>query len=140
MDNDTYDDRHSRQQKINKNIVKRLEEIEDFAQTAAVEANARFDIGIENRTIAFKQIEDLKDDLDMVKRYSLDGLRDSITDLRYELSSKLDRIDDILVVHRNQLDNKGEHKKDVPRITDKEQAIIDLGKTLWGEKPHGKEK
>ena len=74
----------------------------------------------------------------MVKRYSLDGLRDSITDLRYELSSKLDRIDDILVVHRNQLDNKGEHKKDVPRITDKEQAIIDLGKTLWGEGTHGK--
>jgi hypothetical protein len=111
MDNDTYDDRHSRQQKFNKNIVKRLEEIEDFAQTAAVEANARFDIGIENRTKAFKQIEDLKDDLDMVKRYSLDGLRDSITDLKYELSSKLDRIDDILVVHRNQLDNKGEHEK-----------------------------
>ena len=34
MDNDTYDDRHSRQQICNKNIVKRLEELEDYqAQT-----------------------------------------------------------------------------------------------------------
>jgi hypothetical protein len=61
MDNDTYDDRHSRQQKYNENIVKRLEEIEDFAQTAALEANARFDIGIENRTEAFKKIQKLED-------------------------------------------------------------------------------
>jgi len=96
MDNDTYDDRHSRQQICNKNIVKRLEEledyqaqtikkleklegqnkeqiivdnnlikrieeIEDFTQTAALEANARFDIGIENRTIAFRKIKALED-------------------------------------------------------------------------------
>ena len=27
MDNDTYDDRHSKQQKFNKNIVKRLEQL-----------------------------------------------------------------------------------------------------------------
>ena len=34
MDNDTYDDRHSRQQKFNKNIVKRIEELEDLIHYA----------------------------------------------------------------------------------------------------------
>jgi len=114
MDNDTYDDRHSRQQKFNENIVKRLEELEDkipiiiqriigtedflleqkeYIETAAVEANARFDIGIENRTKAFNKIDQIEEDLDII----------DIT---------LERHADILVVHRNELDNKGKHGKE----------------------------
>ena len=46
---------------VDNNLIKRIEEIEDFTQTAALEANARLDIGIENRTIAFRKIKALED-------------------------------------------------------------------------------
>ena len=108
MDNNSYDDQRSKQQIYNKNVINRLEELEDkaankvndqlniklikkaeqcsglasvvtkldgkilnlldrledleeFTQTAALEANARFDIGINSRTIAFKKIKALED-------------------------------------------------------------------------------
>jgi len=113
MDNDTYDDRHSRQQKFNKNIVKRLEEIEDLSAQFDIAGRLlrndnqilrqefeefqestliRLDQGVENRTKAFNKIDQIEEDLDII----------DIT---------LERHADILVVHRNQLDNKGKHEK-----------------------------
>ena len=135
MDDQT-DIKFMKQEEFNTNIVKRLEELEDFKSQALI----RLDQGIENRTKAFDKIDQIEEDLDII-------------------DIKLERIDDILVVHSNQSDNQrknhfqlqkvfsekvmelleGTHGKDVPRITDKEQAIIDLGKTLFGEKPDGKQ-
>ena len=132
MDNDTYDDRHSRQQKFNKNIVKRIEELEDFAQTAAVEANARFDIGIENRTKAFERIEELEDKLHLIEEYSIKGLGDNIRDLQYNIDIKLETIDDILVVHRNQ--NATQRKNYASLIKVWDEKVIPLI-----EGTHGKE-
>ena len=118
MDNDTYDDRHSRQQKFNKNIVKRLEEIEDFAQTAAVEANARFDIGIENRTKAFKQIEDLEE-LYVKSILRIEDLEDLVAELKFDIETKLERIENILVVHRNQDRTQKKNYKALRDVWDK---------------------
>ena len=80
----------------------RIQELEDFKEISI----KRFDQGIENRTIAFKQIEDLQDDIRMIKEYGLDGLRDSLRELQYNIDTKLERIDDILVVHSNQSDSQ----------------------------------
>jgi len=154
MDNDTYDDRHSTQQTFNKNIVKRIQELEDKRPSklddqvdiklmkqdewsehinqllegidTILEENekmtnsldiagrlnrsnhkrlreefeefkestvTRLDQEIENRTKAFNKIDQIEEDLDII----------DIT---------LERHADILVVHRNQLDNKGEHGKE----------------------------
>jgi len=73
MDNDTYDDRHSRQQKFNKNIVKRLEELEDKVSI---------------------------------------------------INTKLERIDDILVVHRNQNDTQRKNHASLIKVWD--EKVIPL--------------
>ena len=116
MDNDTYDDRTSRlrdevckendqinikflkQQEFNANIVKRLESIEDFREQTLIRLNQE----IENRTKAFELIEDLQDDIRMIKEYSIDDLKESLRELEYNTDIKLERIEEILVVHRNQ--------------------------------------
>ena len=173
MDNDTYDDRTNirflKQEEFNANIVKRLEELEDLSGQFDIagrllrndnqilrkefedfksQALIRLDQEIENRTKAFERIEELETQVEALQAFN------------YNTDIKLERIDDILVVHRNQSDSQRKnhanlikvwdekvipliestHGKDVPRITDKEQAIIDLGKTLFGEKPDGKQK
>ena len=140
MDNDTYDDRIPRmndqtnikflkQEEFNRNIVKRLEELEDFKDISI----KRFDQGVENRTIAFKQIEDIQDDVKMIKEYGLDGLRDSLLDFRTEINTKLERIDDILVVHRNQSDNQRKNHFQLQKVfSDKVMELL--------EGTHGKQK
>ena len=131
MDNDTYDDRIPRmndqtnikflkQEEFNANIVKRLEELEDFKDISI----KRFDQGVENRTIAFKQIEDIQDDVKMIKEYGLDGLRDSLLDFRTEINTKLERIDDILVVHRNQNDTQRKNHASLIKVWD--EKVIPL--------------
>ncbi len=128
MDNDTYDDRTSRlrdevckendqtnikflkQQEFNANIVKRLEELEDFKDQVLV----RLDQGIENRTKAFSRIE------------ALEGFK-------YDTNIKLERIDDILVVHRNQTDNQRKNFHELRKVLD--DKVMDLLEK--GE--HGKE-
>ena len=162
IQDDQINIRFLKQEEFNANIVKRLEELEDkmavaytrikgtedFVATTTVQANIRFDQGIENRTKAFERIQELETQVEALQAFN------------YNTDIKLERIDDILVVHRNQSDSQRKnhanlikvwdekvipliestHGKDVPRITDKEQAIIDLGKTLFGEKPDGKQK
>jgi DNA repair exonuclease SbcCD ATPase subunit len=172
MDNDTYDDRHSRQNTFNKNIVKRIQELEDKKPSKLDDqvdiklmkqeewnekVIERLDQGIENRTKAFERIEELEEQLKLFEQYTIKGLADSLRDLQYNTDVKLERNDEIRAVHRNEIDNlkKNLHElkkvwdnkimdlleKDMPRVTDKEQAIIDLNKKLFGNKKgeHGKE-
>ena len=123
--NDTYDDRTSRlrdevckendqvnikflkQQEFNANIVKRLEELEDFKDQALV----RLDQGIENRTKAFSRIE------------ALEGFK-------YDTNIRLERIDDILVVHRNQSDTQRKNHANLIKVWD--EKVIPLIKGTHG--------
>jgi len=142
MDNDTYDDRtnikflkqnevNELQVTINRNIVKRLEELEDFKTKALI----RLDQEIENRTKAFERIEELQDKLDLIDRYGTKdtSVRDSLSTLRYDIETKLERIDDILVVHRNQDRTQKKNYKALRDVWDKTVLkIIEKGE-------HGKE-
>ncbi len=119
MNNDTYDDRTSRlrkevckendqvnikflkQQEFNANIVKRLESIEDFREQTLIRLNQE----IENRTKAFDKIDQIEEDLDII-------------------DIKLERIDDILVVHRNQTDNQRKNFCALRRVLD--DKVMDL--------------
>jgi len=124
MDNDTYDDRTNirflKQEEFNANIVKRLEELEDFKSQALV----RLDQEIENRTKAFERIEELKEQLKLLEQYTVKGLTDSLRDLQYNTDIKLERIDDILVVHRNQTDNQRKNFCALRRVLD--DKVMDL--------------
>ena len=138
MDNDTNDDRTSRlrdevckendqinikflkQQEFNAYIVKRLEELEDFKSQALI----RLDQEIENRTKAFDRIEELKEDFKLLEQYTVKGLTDSLRDLQYNTDIKLERIDDILVVHRNQTDNQRKNFCALRRVLD--DKVMDL--------------
>ena len=144
-----------KQQEFNANVVKRLEEIEDnYGNETRIEdleyfkdqTLIRLDQEIENRTKAFERIQELETQVEALQAFN------------YNTDIKLERIDDILVVHRNQSDSQrknhanlikvwdekviplieGTHVK--PRVTDAKQAIIDLNKTLFGEKPDEKQK
>ncbi len=143
MDNDTYDDRHSTQQTFNKNIVKRIQELEDKRPSKLDDqvdiklmkqeewnekVIERLDQEIENRTRAFQQIEDLEDDIRMIKEYSIDGLKDSLRDLEYNVDVKLERIEEILVVHRNQDRAQKKNYKALRDVWDKTvMKIIEKG-------------
>ena len=139
MDNDTYDDRIPRmnyqtnikflkQQEFNANIVKRLESIEDFREQTLIRLNQE----IENRTKAFDRIEELKEDFKLLEQYTVKGLTDSLRELQYNVDVKLERIDDILVVHRNQTDNQRKNFCALRRVLD--DKVMDL---LEGK--HGKQ-
>ena len=154
MDNDTYDDRTNirflKQEEFNANVVKRLEEVEDYLNRPKLlddqvniklmkqeEFNEkvieRLDQEIENRTRAFQQIEDLEDDIRMIKDYSIDGLKDSLRDLEYNVDVKLERIEEILVVHRNQDRAQKKNYKALRDVWDKTvMKIIEKGE-------HGKQ-
>ena len=124
MDNDTYDDRTNirflKQEEFNANIVKRLEELEDFKSQALI----RLDQEIENRTKAFERIEELEEQLKLLEQYTVKGLTDSLRDLQYNTDIKLERIDDILVVHRNQTDNQRKNFCALRRVLD--DKVMDL--------------
>ena len=126
MDNDTYYDRTSRlrdevckendqvnikflkQKEFNANIVKRLEELEDFKAQALV----RLDQGIENRTNAFNKIAQLENEVEALQIW------------KYNIETKLERIDDILVVHRNQTDNQRKNFCALRKVLD--DKVMDL--------------
>ena len=112
MDNDTYDDRTNirflKQEEFNANIVKRLEELEDFKSQALV----RLDQGIENRANAFNKIAQLENEVEALQIW------------KYNIETKLERIDDILVVHRNQTDNQRKNFCALRRVLD--DKVMDL--------------
>jgi len=108
------------QQTFNKNIIKRIQELEDkrpsklddqidiklmkqeeFNEKVLI----RLDQEIENRTKAFEEIEKLKEKIDLLERYTIKGIESEIRDTVYKSSTKSERHDDILTVHRNEIDN-----------------------------------
>ena len=125
MDDQT-DIKFIKQQEFNANIVKRLEELEDLSGQFDIAGRLlrndnqilrkefdefknstliRLDQGIENRTKAFSRIE------------ALEGFK-------YDTNIKLERIDDILVVHRNQTDNQRKNFCALRRVLD--DKVMDL--------------
>ena len=124
MDNDTYDDRTNirflKQEEFNANIVKRLESIEDFREQTLIRLNQE----IENRTKAFERIEELEEQLKLLEQYTVKGLTDSLRELQYNVDVKLERIDDILVVHKNQTDNQRKNFCALRRVLD--DKVMDL--------------
>ena len=89
------------QKEFNANVVKRLEELEDFKSQALI----RLDQEIENRTKAFEKIEKLEEKIDLLERYTIKGIETEIRDTVYNTSTTTERHDDILTVHRNEIDN-----------------------------------
>ena len=130
MDDQT-DIKFMKQQEFNANVVKRLEELEDFKSQALV----RLDQEIENRTKAFERIQELEDKLDLIDRYGTKdtSVRDSLSTLRYDIETKLERIDDILVVHSNQSDSQRKNHFQLQKVFS--EKVMEL---LEGT--HGKQK
>ena len=124
MDNDTYDDRHSTQQTFNRNIVKRIQELEDYRPNDQTNIKLmkqeefnekvliRLDQEIENRTQAFERIRELETQVETLQAFN------------YNTDIKLERIDDILVVHRNQTDNQRKNFCALRRVLD--DKVMDL--------------
>ena len=108
--NDQTNIKFLKQEEFNANIVKRLEELEDFKSQVLV----RLDQGIENRTKAFDKIDQIEEDLDII-------------------DIKLERIDDILVVHSNQSDNQRKNHFQLQKVFS--EKVMEL---LEGT--HGKQK
>ena len=97
------------------------------------EAVARFDQGVENRTKAFEKIEALEEELEQFKRYTIKGIENSISDLRYNTDIKLERIDDVLVVQRNQTDTQRKNYASLIKVMDEKVTPLIEG-------THGKRK
>ena len=100
MDNDTYDDRTNirflKQEEFNANVVQRLEELEDK--------------------------------VNLIDRYGTKdtSVRDSLSTLRYDIETKLERIDDILVVHSNQSDNQRKNHFQLQKVfSDKVMELLE---------------
>ena len=119
MDDQT-DIKFLKQQEFNANIVKRLEELEDFKSQALI----RLDQEIENRTKAFERIEELKEQLRLLEQYTVKGLTDNLRDLQYNTDIKLERIDDILVIQRNQTDTQRKNHAELVKVWD--EKVIPL--------------
>ena len=118
MDNDTYDDRHSTQQTFNKNIVKRIQELEDKRPS---KLDDQVDIKLMKQG---ERIEELEEQVRLLEQYTIKGLTDSLRELQYNVDVKLERIDDILVVHRNQTDNQRKNFCALRKVLD--DKVMDL--------------
>ena len=90
-----------KQKEFNENIIKRLEELEDFKEQALI----RLDQGIENRTKAFEKIEEIEENVRLLERYTIKGIEEEIRDTIFKTSTSDERYDDILTVQRNEIDN-----------------------------------
>ena len=122
--NDQTNIKFLKQEEFNANIVKRLESIEDFREQTLIRLNQE----IENRTKAFDRIEELKEDFKLLEQYTVKGLTDSLRELQYNVDVKLERIDDILVVHRNQTDNQRKNFCALRRVLDdKVMELLEKG-------------
>ena len=127
MDNDTYDDRHSTQQTFNKNIVKRIQELEDKRPS---KLDDQVDIKLMKQG---ERIEELEEQVRLLEQYTIKGLTDSLRELQYNVDVKLERIDDILVVHSNQSDSQRKNHFQLQKVfSDKVMELL--------EGTHGKQK
>ena len=98
MDNDVYNDQ------INIKFLKQKE----FNEKVLI----RLDQEIENRTKAFERIEELETQVEALQAFN------------YNTDIKLERIDDILVVQRNQTDNQRKNFHELRRVLD--DKVMDL--------------
>ena len=131
-----------KQQEFNANIVKRLEELEDLSGQFDIAGRLlrndnqilrkefeefkdstliKLDQEIENRTKAFERIQELETQVETLQEFNFN------TDI------KLERIDDILVVHRNQSDSQRKNHANLIKVWD--EKVIPLI-----EGTHGKQK
>jgi len=111
---DTAPNSYEKQQTFNTNIVKRIQELEDFKGQALI----RLDQEIENRTKAFERIEELENNIELMERYSIGGLKKDLRDLQYETNVKLERIDEILVAQRNKTDSQRKNFNALQKVWD----------------------
>ena len=141
MDDQT-DIKFIKQQEFNANIVKRLEELEDLSGQFDIAGRLlrndnqilrkefeefkkstliRLDQEIENRTKAFERIQELETQVEALQAFN------------YNTDIKLERINDILVVHRNQSDSQRKNHANLIKAWD--EKVIPLI-----EGTHGKQK
>mgnify|MGYP003649800270 CR=1 FL=1 len=106
----------------------KLEELEDFKAQALI----RLDQEIENRTKAFERIEELEEQFRLLEQYTVKGLTESLRELRYDMDIKLETIDDILVVHRNQNDTQRKNHASLIKVWD--EKVIPLIEGTHGKK------
>ena len=101
-------EKQKKQEEFNANIVKRLEELEDYTATNSEKHQTNINYSFQRR---IEKLEDYR-----VKTYL-----------------KLERIDDILVVHRNQSDSQRKNHANLIKVWD--EKVIPLI-----EGTHGKQK
>ena len=70
-----------------------------------------------------ERIEKLEDTIYDLKR-TIEFMDDTITELKFDLNTKIERIDDTLVVHRNQNDTQRENHKLLIKVVD--EKVIPL--------------
>ena len=71
-----------------------------------------------------ERIEKLEDEFRLLEQYTIQRLEDKLRDLEYNTDIKLERIDDILVVHRNQTDNQRKNFHELRKVLD--DKVMDL--------------
>ena len=113
-------DRLDDQQTFNKNIVKRIQELEDYLNRPKP-LDDQVDIKLMKQG---ERIEELEEQVRLLEQYTIKGLTDSLRELQYNVDVKLERIDDILVVHRNQTDNQRKNFCALRRVLD--DKVMDL--------------
>ena len=97
-------------------------EFEEFKEETVI----RLDQEIENRTKAFERIEELEEQLKLLEQYTIKGLQDSLRELQYNIDVKLERIDDILVVHSNQSDSQRKNHFQLQKVfSDKVMELLE---------------
>ena len=78
-----------------------------------------------------ERIEELEEQVRLLEQYTIKGLTDSLRELQYNVDVKLERIDDILVVHRNQTDNQRKNFCALRKVLD--DKVMDLLEGKHGE-------
>ena len=129
--NDQIDIKFIKQEEYNANVVKRLEELEDFKDQALI----RLDQEIENRTRAFEKIEKLEEKVEMMERYTIKGIETEIRDAIYNTSTKSERYDEIIAVHRNEIDMLKNKLHEETQMRERMQTVMDNYLMINLEKP-----
>ena len=125
-------DRLDDQQTFNRNIVKRIQELEDKRQS---KLDDQLDIQLmkqkEFNANVVKRLEELEDYTKTYsekhqtnQNYSFERRIKKLEDYRVKTYLKLERIDDILVVHKNQTDNQRKNFCALRRVLD--DKVMDL--------------
>jgi len=100
MDNDTYDNRNLDDQ-VNIKFIRQEEKIETLKELYAK---------------SILRIEELE------------SQNEAFQEFKYDLSAKLERIDDILVVHRNQIDTQCKNHASLIKVWDEKVLLLIEGK------------